>query len=263
MAVPRVAEELERQKGAHGVGCRDLPGTWEVRFLQDVLERNFGQERQKEKESSEFGAKHAGLEIKALDPGGISRNRARRIGPFVIPAPREFGEAFCREEGRDRGGAESMALLPENIPNITDGEILLAQSDDALPEWIGLGSGVGTSLRREEKLRVRILPEVMHEDSEAARSVAEALRDLGGWDLLDEEGAKSLILALSGAGGFEEKSVRVCYLIFWNYIHIPTISKITPCVNGENWLAANYMKSLNKYDLSDGLWSYIQKKYTI
>ena len=132
-----------------------------------------------------------------------------------------------------------MALLPENIPNVIDGEVPLAQSDDSLAERIGLGSGIGTSVRREEKLRVRIMPEAMNEDSEAARSVAEALSDLGGWELFDEEGAQSLILALSGAGGFEEELLRICYLVYWIYTHFTTISKLVSCANRKTGLQVN------------------------
>src|SRR5213593_2346471 len=42
MAVPCVYEQLECQKGAHGVVSWYLLGTWEVRFVKDVLEWDLG-----------------------------------------------------------------------------------------------------------------------------------------------------------------------------------------------------------------------------
>ena len=107
--------------------------------MQEVLEWDLGEERQKEEKPSELGAKHPGFEIEELDLGGIGRKRTRCIHSFVITASGELRKAFFLEDGCDGGGAKSMALFPQKIPNIVEREILFAQRDDALPERIGLG----------------------------------------------------------------------------------------------------------------------------
>jgi len=107
--------------------------------VQEVLEWDLGEERQKEEKPSELGAKHPGFEIEELDLGGIGRKRTRCIHAFVITASGELRKAFFLEDGGDGGCAKSMALFPQKIPNIVEREILFAQRDNALPERIGLG----------------------------------------------------------------------------------------------------------------------------
>ena len=58
--------------------------------------------------------------------------------------------------------------------------------------------------RREEEVASGILAELVDEDAEAARGVAEAAGGLGAGEPLDEEGAEGLVLAVGGVGGFEE-----------------------------------------------------------
>jgi hypothetical protein len=139
MAVPCVSEPLECQKGAHGVVSWSLLGTWEVRFVKDVLAWDLGEERQKEEKPSERGAKHPGCEIEALALGCIGRKRTRGIHSFVITASGELRKAFCLEEGCDGGCAKSMALFPQKIPHIVEREMLFAPRDDSLPERSGFG----------------------------------------------------------------------------------------------------------------------------
>src|SRR5271157_996413 len=81
---------------------------------------------------------------------------------------------------------------------------LIAQGDDTVAEGVGLGCGMGPLGRCEEEVASRVLAELVYEDSEAPRCVTEAASDLGTGDPLNEEGAKSLVLAVGGVGGFEE-----------------------------------------------------------
>jgi len=99
--------------------------------------------------------------LQKWDLGGIGRQRPRGLHSFVIPASGELRKAFVLEDGGDGGGARSLALFPQQIPNIVDREILFAQRDDSLPERIGLGGGVGSPLRCNEELRRWIVSEVM------------------------------------------------------------------------------------------------------
>jgi hypothetical protein len=60
-----------------------------------------------------------------------------------------------------------------------------------------------------------VVAELMTKDAEGARGIAEALGHIRGGLLLDEEGAESLVLALEGEFGGEEKTLvgMCCYLI--------------------------------------------------
>ena len=49
-----------------------------------------------------------------------------------------------------------------------------------------------------------VLAELVAQDAEAARGVAEAGGGLGGGDLLDEVGAQGLVLAVGRVGGLQE-----------------------------------------------------------
>ena len=51
---------------------------------------------------------------------------------------------------------------------------------------------------------MRILPELVDEDSEATWSVTEAASDLGTGGSINEEGAEGLVLAVDGVGWFKE-----------------------------------------------------------
>src|SRR6266850_7990248 len=62
MAVPGVAEQLECQQRTHGVVRGDLRGPGEVRLVKEVLERDLGEERQKEEKPAELGAQPPGFD---------------------------------------------------------------------------------------------------------------------------------------------------------------------------------------------------------
>ena len=51
------------------------------------------------------------------------------------------------------------------------------------------------------------MAEIVAEDAKAAGAVAELPGDLLGGVALDQIGAQSLVLALAGAGGFQEEAV--------------------------------------------------------
>jgi len=210
MAVPGVAEQLACQQRAHGGVRGDLRGPGEVRLVKEVLERDLGEERQKEEKPAELGAQPPGFESETWDLGGIGRQRPRGLHSFVIPASGELRKAFVLEDGGDGGGARSLALFPQQIPHIVDREMLFAQRDDSLPERIGLGGGVGAPLRCNEELRRWIVSAVMNQDSETAWRVSKALGRFGGRELCDEETAQGLILALGRGGWLKKESFWIC-----------------------------------------------------
>ncbi len=93
-------------------------------------------------------------------------------------------------------------MVRPNGYDVIYGEILLAQGDDTLPEGIGLGCILRPLGWAEEEVSLRILAEMVDENSEAPWSVTEASCDLGTGCAIDEECAEGLILAVDGVGRF-------------------------------------------------------------
>jgi hypothetical protein len=64
----------------------------------------------------------------------------------------------------------------------------------------------------------------MAEDAEASWGVAESRSCLGGGEPLNEEGAESLVLSVSGVGRLEEEARHGSYIVSYIYRHRLTIS---------------------------------------
>ena len=191
--------------------------------MKEVLAWDRGEERQKEAKPSARGAKHPGCAIEAWDLGGIGRKRTRGLHAFVITASGELRKACCLEEGCEGGWAKSLALFPQQIPQIVERDMLLAPRDDALPERSGLGGCVGTPVRWNEALRIWIVAAVMDKDAETARSVSKAFGRFGGRERCDEASAQGLLLALRRVGRRKKESLWVCSCVFCLYSHVSTL----------------------------------------
>jgi hypothetical protein len=57
---------------------------------------------------------------------------------------------------------------------------------------------------------VGVLSELVDQDAEGPRRVAEPARDFGAGEPVDEGGAEGFVLALGRVGGFEEHAGDVC-----------------------------------------------------
>jgi hypothetical protein len=97
------------------------------------------------------------------------------------------------------------------LADVIDGEILLAQGDNLLPEALLLGGGVGTFGRREEEGPLRVVAELVGQDAEAAGRIAAATGGLGRGEAFDEIGAEGFVLAVGGILGLEEEAGEGCY----------------------------------------------------
>jgi hypothetical protein len=78
--------------------------------------------------------------------------------------------------------------------DVIDGEILLAHRQDEFADGVLLGLGMRATLELTEEVGL------------GAWGVAKAAGDLSRGKALDEVGAESLVLALSGRGGDEEEA---------------------------------------------------------
>src|SRR5262249_16487343 len=139
----------------------------------------------------------------------LGRYRPGTGWAFLVGPARQARESFILEDPGDGDGAERMPLVSQVAADVIDGEVLLSQGDDEFAEGIGLGGGLGSLGRAQEEGATGILAEVMDQDAKAARGVTEATGDLGTGEVVHEEGAKGLVLAVGGVGGLEENPGEV------------------------------------------------------
>jgi len=121
----------------------------------------------------------------------------RVLGPFVIGAARQSRKTLLLEDNANIGRAERVSLLLKQAAN------------DAVANRIGFGSMLGAFGWGQEKGPGGVLTEMVDQDAETALGVAKAAGRLFGGELVDEEGAQSLVLAVGGVGGLKEGLRRV------------------------------------------------------
>ena len=148
-------------------------------------------------------------QVESSDIGDLGGRRPRAGRSFVVGPARQASEALLLEDLGDGDRAERMPLVGQGAADVIDGEVLLPQGDDGVAEGIGLGRGLGPLGRRQEEGAAGILAELVDQDTEAARGIAEAAGDLGAGEAIDEEGAEGLVLAVGGVGGLEEDAGEV------------------------------------------------------
>jgi len=209
MSMARRPEQLQGQERSHGRARRDHLRSGEPRFLEDAIEGNRSQHRQKEEQAAEFGPEGPRAQVKLSNVGDIGRGRPRAGWALVVGPARQPRESFFLEDLCDGDRAERASLVGQVATDVVDGEVLFAQGDDTVAEGIGLGCGMRPLGRFEEEVASRVLAELVDEDSEAPRRVTEAASDLGTGNPFNEEGAEGLVLAVGGVGGFEEDHGKV------------------------------------------------------
>jgi hypothetical protein len=87
--------------------------------------------------------------------------------------------------------------------------ILFAQGNNEGPSGVGLGLSFGSGLALAEEIK-GLAAELAAQDAEGPWGVAEAPSGFLGGEVLDEESAQGLVLALRRRLGFEEEAGLVC-----------------------------------------------------
>lgn len=126
------------------------------------------------------------------------------LGTLIIGPPGQPGKALLFENDADVGRTEVVALVLEPALNVVDGEVLFTRPDDVLADRIGFGGRLGASGRAQEEGLGGMLAEVVNQDAETPRGIAEAPGDFLGGELLDEVGAEGFVLTVGGIGGAEK-----------------------------------------------------------
>ena len=204
VAVACVAEELQGQQRPHGARGRDHPRSGEVAASRQRVQVGRDQVRQEHEQAAEPGVDRSRRQIESADIRHLGHEGAGSIGPLVVAAPRQLGEPLLLQDRGDGGRAERLAVVGQGAADVVDGQVLFPKRDDALPQPFLLAGGPALACGGEEEFPLRARAELVDEDAETPRRVAEARRRLGRGDTVDEEGAEGFVLTVSGVGGLEE-----------------------------------------------------------
>jgi hypothetical protein len=152
----------------------------------------------------------AGRKIQPVHISNLCDLGPRSWEPFFVSSSRQPGKPFFFENQRDGNGAYLLPTLFQNPADIIDGQILLSQCDDLVPDTIGFRRSLGPLLREKEKGAIWMLTELMGEDTKASRRIPEAAGDFDRREILDEVGPEGFVLAVSRIPGFEEEAGHIC-----------------------------------------------------
>ena len=181
MGMARIAEELQGQERPEGAGRRDHLRAGETRPRQEGVQPGVNQPGEEEEQAAELGAEVARRQVKAADVGHVGDDRAGLVGPFVVGASRQLGEALVLEDRGDRRRTERLSVAGQGAADIMDREVLLAQGDYLLPQPFLLAGWPPLACRWCEEIAVGLVAELVDEDAEAPRRVAKASGDLSRW----------------------------------------------------------------------------------
>jgi hypothetical protein len=137
---------------------------------------------------------------------------------------RQAGEAFFLEDLCHGDGADGPVLCGQGAADIVDGEVLLAQGNDALAQRLLFRGNVGSLVRGEEETAVGVLAELVEQDAETAVGVAETCGDFRTWAAVDDIGTQSLVLAVCGIGRLQEVLRQGCEVFSCTHKPISTMS---------------------------------------
>ena len=121
---------------------------------------------------------------------------AGMVGPLVIKPPRQLGEALRLQNRGDGRRTQRLAVTGECATDVVDGEVLLPQRDDLLPQSILLARRSTDTCGGDEEVTFGLIAELMHQHAKAAGRVTESSGHFGGGHTLDEEGSEGFVLSM-------------------------------------------------------------------
>jgi hypothetical protein len=210
MAVPSASKEFEPQKGEYRLLSGDLLCSWEPHPLKQPLQRDLGQIRDKQVQSPELGSELPGRKIQSVYIGNLCYHGPGSWKPFFVSSSGQPGKTFLFENQRDGNGAYPLPTLFQDPADVIDGEILLSQCDDLIPDTVGFRGSLGPLLRGKEEGTIWILTELVGQDAQAPRGIPEATGDFDPRQILNEVGPEGFVLPMSRIPGFEKEAGHVC-----------------------------------------------------
>jgi hypothetical protein len=186
---------------------RDRLGAGQVAPIDDAVEAQLDECREEQKQAAELGAEGPRFEVKRPRVGTISGGRLGVRRSLAIAAAWELGKALLPEDGGHGHWRTREVFFFQSFADIVDGQVLLAELDDALPNGvIGFGAW-GWSLH--EELPIRLTPELVAQLMKTADGVAKASGDFGAGEMLDKIGPQGFVLPVGSILGREEDLSQV------------------------------------------------------
>jgi hypothetical protein len=151
-----------------------------------------------------------GRKIQPVHIGHLGDLGPRPWKSFLVSPSGQPSKPFFFENQRDGNSAYPLSALFQDPADIIDGEILLSQRDDLVPNAIGFRRSLRPLLRGKEEGAMWIVAELVSEDPEASRRIPEAVGDFDRREMIDEVGPEGFVLAVSWISGFEEEAHHIC-----------------------------------------------------
>lgn len=159
----------------------------------------------KEKKTPTSGGESAGCQGEGADIGYGFDGRPGIVRPLLVQTPWQGSKPFFMEDLADSGGAQADIAILEDFADLVDRVVPLSQLDDSVPCGGLAGSGGGSTAKGGKETGVGVAAELMAEDSEGSRGVAELGSHHVGGAVVDEIGPHGFILPLLGVRGLEEE----------------------------------------------------------
>jgi hypothetical protein len=157
-----------------------------------------------------LGPKSPDRKIQPVHIGNLCDLGPRPRESLLVSSSGQPGKTFVFENQRDGNSAYPLSALFQDPADIIDGEILLSQRNDLVPDTVGLRRGLRPLLRGKEEGTIWMLTELIGQDTEASRGIPEAAGDLSRREILDEVGPEGFVLTMSGIRGFEKEARHIC-----------------------------------------------------
>jgi len=208
--MPSTSKEFESQKGTYRLRGGNHLGPREPRVLKQPLQGDLSQIRDKQVKSPKLGSESPDRKIQTVHIGNLCDLGPRPWKSFLVSPSGQPGKPFFLKNQRDSNGAYLLPALFQDPADIIDGEILLSQRDDLVPDPVGLRRSLRPLLGGEEEGAIWMLAKLMGEDTKASRRIPETASDFSRREILDEIGPEGFVLAVSRIPRFEKEAGHRC-----------------------------------------------------
>ena len=164
--------QLEGQHGAQGMAGGDHLRARQPGGLGQLFQAEGHQSRNEEEQPAASGLETARGERQLAHVGDGLDGRARSVGTFLVEPARQGGEPLGLEHFAHAGGAEGEVARLEDLADLVDGVVALAQLDDQVASRRLLRLGTRARLGRNEEGGHLFAPKVMAHHLKGARGVA-------------------------------------------------------------------------------------------
>jgi hypothetical protein len=210
MAVSSASKEFESQKGTDRLRGGNHLCSRESRLLKQPLQGDLSQIRDKQVQPPELGSELPDRKIQPAHIGNLGDLGSRPWKSFLVFSSRQPGKTFFFKDQGDSNGTYLIPALFQDPADIIDGQILLSQCDDLVPDTVGFRRSLRPLLWGKKEGAIWMLAELMGKDTKASRRIPEATGDFARREILDEVGPEGFVLAMIGIRGFEKEASHVC-----------------------------------------------------